>query len=410
MIRMYRLSRLVLKERIDVLTFIVGFAIGAGILGLPVRFGESGTGFLPSAAMLVIALFFQIVTAVYIVEGLDTLGPSEYPELMRRGLGRWAELLSYATCALYLVGAMTAYVVFGGEAIYTLSRSVVGVVPGMIIYWVIAVAIVLGGARAIARAEEVMVALIITLLAINVLMCLSTPYVSPANLAWGDWSKMFSVFGVVLFAYAIHSAIPTAYRSFGIDQRYERLIAAGLGISAAVYIVWSAAYMSILEPSDYTRTFVGALTGKVYHGLEGLPAPIAVAELGKLRVAALLGYIFGFFTTLTSFIAAAHALTQINLEMMGAGRASHHTAVLILTSAAPLALAISRIGNFIQWLSFAGSLGAGIFTGILPTLLAITLRIKKPKGFTPLMPGGLPLATITLGFYAYGIAWFLFHG
>lgn len=407
MIRMYRLSRLVLRERVDVLTFIVGFAIGAGILGLPVRFGESGAGFLPSAAMLVIALFFQIVTAVYIVEGLDTLGPSEYPELIRRGLGRWAEGLAYVTCALYLVGAMTAYIVFGGEAIYTLSRSGIGLVPGEILYWVIAVAIVLGGARAIARAEEVMVALIMMLLAINVILCLSTPYVSLSNLTWGDWGKMFSVFGVVLFAYAIHSAIPTAYRSFGIDTRYERIIAAGLGISAAVYLVWSAAYMAILEPSDYTKTFVGALTGRVYHGLEGLPAPIAVAELGKLRIAAILGYIFGFFTTLTSFIAAAHALTQINTELLGEGAAKSHTPILIATSVAPLALAVARIGNFIQWLSFAGSIGAGIFTGTLPTLLAIKLRISKPVGFRPLIPGGLPPAVVTMAFYAYGIAWFL---
>ncbi len=409
MIRMIRLRRLLVR-RADILTFVVGFAIGAGILGLPVKFGTSGAGFLPSVAMLILALIFQIITAVYVVEGLDVLGPSEYPKLMEKGLGKWAAITAYITIAIDLIGAMTAYIIFGGEAIYTLSHAWIAVWLGMIIYWIIGVAITIGGAKIIARAEETMVAIIILLLFINVFLCLSTPYVNINNLLWGDWSKMFSVFGIVLFAYAIHSAIPTAYRTFGMDERYDRLLSLGLTISAVVYIIWSAAYMSILTPQDYTRTFVGALTGKVHHGLYGLPAPIAVAELGKLKVAALLGYIFGFFTTLTSFIAAAHALTQINLELTKAGSRRNMNLILLLTCIIPLVLALLRLGSFIQWLNFAGAIGAGIFTGILPCLLALKFRIKKPEGFKPLMPGGIPVAIITLLFYAYGIAWFLIHG
>jgi len=407
-IRYVRLHRLI-PRRVDVLTFVVGFAIGAGILGLPTKFGSSGAGFLPSLTMLLLALFFQIVTAVYVVEGIDAVGPGEFPRVMGKALGSWASILSYAFIVLYLVGAMTAYVVFGGVAIHTLSHSLIPTTLGMLAYWVLGVAITVGGARAIARAEEVMVAMILLLLAINVLLCLSTPYVSLSNLAWGDWSKVLSVFGVVLFAYAIHPAIPTAYRSFGIDERYDRLLATGLTISAAVYAVWSAAYMSILTPQDYVRTFRGALTGEVYHGIAGLPAPVAVAELGKLKVAALLGYVFGFFTTITSFIAAAHSLLQINMDVLKARgwRVKH---LLMLASVAPpLILALANLGSFTSWLSFAGAVGAGLFSGILPSILAIKLRLSKPKTWRPLMPGGLPLAITTLAFYAVGVAWYILH-
>ncbi len=408
MIRYVRLRRLVLKK-IDVLTFVVGFAIGAGILGLPVKFGTSGAGFIPSAVMLLVTLLFQIITAIYVVEGIDALGPGEFPNLMKKSLGSWASISSYIFIALYLIGAMTAYIVFGGEAIHTLTRGLIPDNMGMILYWLLGVAITIGGARIIARAEETMVAMIMLLLAINVLLCLSTPYVSIENLLWGDWSKALSVFGIVLFAYAIHSAIPTAYRTFGVDEKYDRILALGLSVSALVYLVWSAAYMSILAPEDYTKTFTGALTGEEYHGIAGLPAPIAVAELGKLKTAALLGYIFGFFTTLTSFIAAAHSLYQINIEALKTRALKQKHLILLATTIPPLILAIANLGSFTEWLNFAGAIGAGFFTGILPCLLAIKLRLHKPENWKPLLPGGIPLAIATLLFYILGITWYIIH-
>jgi len=402
------LRGLSLFRRVDLLSFVVGFAIGAGILGLPVSFGCSGAGFLPSVTMLVVVLFFQIATALYVVEALDVYGPLEYPQLMGVCLGRVAEVAALVSIVLELVGAMTAYIIFGGEALYTLSHGAVSRDLGMVLYWVFGTVITIFGARAVARAEEAMVAMIMLLLAMNIWACLSTPYVSLRNLLWGDWSKMFSVFGIVLFAYAIHAAIPTAYRTIGMDTEYGKILSLGLAISCLTYVAWSASYMAILSPSDYTRTFVGALTGRIYHGIRGLPAPIAVAELGKLRAAAVLGYTFGFFTTITSYIAAAHTTAEI-LHQYGAKSVESRKLMVLLSCLPPLALAFTHLGNFIQWLSFAGAIGASIYTGILPSIAAIKLRALRPLGFKPHMPGGIPLAAASLLFYAYGMAWFIQH-
>jgi len=403
------LREFTLFRRMDILSFVVGFAIGAGILGLPVSFGASGAGFLPSLTMLIVVLFFQIATSLYVVEALDVYGPYEYPQLMGVSLGRVAEWAALLSIVLELTGAMTAYIIFGGEALFTLSHGAISKDLGMLLYWVFGTLITIFGARAVARAEEAMVAMIMLLLAMNIWMCLSTPYVSIKNLLWGDWSKMFSVFGIVLFAYAIHAAIPTAYRTIGMDTEYGKVLTLGLCISCLTYVAWSASYMAILSPSDYTKTFVGALTGKVYHGIAGLPAPIAVAELGKIRSAAILGYTFGFFTTITSYIAAAHTTAEI-LHQYGARRALGGRKTMVLASCLPpLALAFTHLGNFIQWLNFAGAIGASIYTGILPSILAIKLRIRKPPSFRPHMPGGIPLAVVSLLFYAYGMLWFIQH-
>ncbi len=404
---MIRLIRLRVEGRdLGILSFVVGFAIGAGILGLPIVFGSTGAGFLPSMSMLVIVLVFQIVTALYIIEGIMVYRSKELPKIVKDGLGNVASAVTYVFVAVYLLGAMTAYLVFGGVAFTTLSHSLIPSWAGTVIYWLLGVAITLGGARAIASAEKLMVALIIGLLGINVLLLAGSPRASIQNLAWGDWSRALDVFGVVLFAYAIHAALPTAYRTMGGRSNYPVVVSAGMGLSALVYVIWSAAYMSVLGPEDFHRAFIGALSGKVYQGLDGLPAPVAVAELGILPILYVIGYVFGFLTTFTSFIAASHALTEINSDCFAATRLSIKEC-LILTTVPALALALLNLGSFIDWLNFAGAVGAAIFTGIVPCALAVKLRITKPKGFTPLVPGGLVTAIITLAFYLAGMIWYV---
>jgi len=55
---------------VHVFVVVTGFVIGAGILGLPIKIGLSGAGFLPSAAMILISAAFQAITALYILETL----------------------------------------------------------------------------------------------------------------------------------------------------------------------------------------------------------------------------------------------------------------------------------------------------------------------------------------------------
>ncbi len=405
MIRLVRFRKK-LAGRLDIFTFIVGFAIGAGILGLPIKFGTTGTGFIPSIVMLFVAFFFQITTAIYLVEGMEVLGAEEFPRLVGKGLGRWASIISFSFIFLYLCGAMTAYLTFGGVAINSLTRGIVPIFVGILLYWSFGTYITIAGKKALSSAENAMVMGILGLLVVNVILCFTNPHASIKNLEWGNWANIFSVFGIILFAFAIHAAIPTAYRTFGGGREYPRYLVLGLGVSALIYLVWSASYMSIIPKDAYTATFVGALTGKVYHGLKGLPAPVAVAELGILKIAAYLGYIFGFLTTFTSFIAASHSLAEINKNYLPI---KSRPFVYSLTLIPPLFLGLSKIASFTDWLNFAGAVGAGIFTGILPCLLAIKLRIRRPEGFKPLMPGGIPLAIVTLIFYAIGISWYLMH-
>jgi len=399
-------ERSVFKECFEIVTFVVGFAIGAGILGLPIRFGVSGAGFLPSTAMLMLALTFQVLTAFYIIECIRAYGPLEFPELMREALGPAAAALSYLSIALLLTSAMTAYLIFGGVAASTLSGYSIPTWAGIVAYWMLGVVVVIGGRRAIASAEGAMVAALAALLILNAVMCATNSSADVSNLAWGRWDRTLDVFGIVLFAYAIHAAIPTAYRTFGGGSRYPKLVASGFLLSAAIYVLWSAAYMLIIRPNEYFTPFVGAPSGKLYNGLDGLPAPIAVAELGKLPEAYLLGYAFGYLTTLTSFIAAAHTFKQINESYFRKMGKWGDAASLTIALASPLALALLNLASFIQWLSFAGAVGASMYSGILPSLAAIKLRLTSRKDVL-IAPKSIAFAAVSLVFYSAGLAWFI---
>jgi len=87
---------------VHVFVVVTGFVIGAGILGLPIKIGLSGAGFLPGAAMILISAVFQIITALYIVEALINMKtPRELTGVAQEVLGRWAGLLVYAGLLIY---------------------------------------------------------------------------------------------------------------------------------------------------------------------------------------------------------------------------------------------------------------------------------------------------------------------
>ncbi|MCY0890688.1 MULTISPECIES: hypothetical protein [Pyrobaculum] len=107
--------------------------------------------------------------------------------------------------------------------------------------------------------------------------------------------------------------------------------------------------------------------------------------------------VFGFLTTITSYIAGAFTLGRINEELGGwkLGKIANFWA---LTALPPLIIALGQIAAFEEILSTAGDLGASLFSGILTALMAI----RKRKGKT-ITPRGIPLAATTPLFYTAGL-------
>lgn len=383
---------------LHVFVIVTGFVIGAGILGLPIKIGLSGAGFLPGAAMILLAAAFQALTALYVVEALINTKPRELPGLAREVLGSWAQALVYIGLLIYLIGALSAYVTFGGVALESLFRIPYEI--GALAYWLVASYIVWLGARSVGVSEIVMVSLFLTLAGVIIAALVASPHFNTENLTWANWEKTIEVYGIAIFAYGAHFAVATAYREYRGDlKKFNLGVVLGFIAPGILYTTWTMGFMGIINREEYTTPFVGAISGIERQGLTGLPAPVAVAELGKFGYMWALGYLFGFFTTMTSYIAGAFTLSRVN-EELAKRRLKRHIVFWVATALPPLALALGRFAAFEEILSTAGDLGASLFSGIIPALMGILIRKRRGK---VIVPGGIPLATAALIFYLAGL-------
>ncbi len=389
-------------KRRHAIATIIGFVIGAGILGLPAKFGYCGAGFLPGLAMLVVAGFFQTLTAAYIAETvLRTRDSYELPGYAGRYLGRWALYVTYASVLIYLLGALTAYVTFGGTAVSRLSGGVVPFEAAALAYWILGLFIVWKGAEATGRSELVLVAAFFVLLAATVAVCLTSPYFDVRNLMWSDWSKVLDTFGVTLFAYAAHFVIPTVAKELRKDPRGIGISASlGIAIPGLAYAVWTAAFMGLVSRSEY-EMFKEA----------GVSAPELVSELGKIPNMWVMGYIFGLFTTMTSFIAGLYSLTEVNGELCEkfGVKVPRHVRLVLMSALPPLVLALARLRGFVHWLDLAGNFGTAIYAGIIPAIMVMFARRYGDREPEFKVPGGDALAIVTAIFYSLGLSWYILH-
>ncbi len=387
-------------ERISwlhVMFVVTGFVIGAGILGLPIKFGSSGMGFIPGAILIIVGGVFQVLTAIFIVKIMILFKPRELTGYTLDFLGRVWWFILYLSVFLYVIGALEAYLDYGGKAFYVLSHGLIRYELGVLIYWFAGLIIVLYGARALGNAEGILVTGFFTLLAVISLLCFTSRGFSISNLEWMNPSRIMAGFGVTIFAYAAHFAIPSIGKHYSGSSR-RLAIAVSLGFLAPMigYIIWTAAFMGLIPES-------------FYQSVSGLPAPIAVAVLGNApKSIVVLGYTFGFLTTFTSFIAALYSLASITREFItdvsGVRIGFSKTAIPIAILALTLALVVPV--GFIGWLDIAGSLGAPLFSGIIPSLLILKVGVKAGK--PPLkIPCWKILACASILFYLAGMMYYI---
>lgn len=170
-----------------VFVLVTGFVIGAGILGLPIKIGLSGAGFIPGAVMILISAFFQTITALYVVEALINVAkPRELTGLVQELLGKWAKLLAYLGLLIYLIGALTAYITYGGIALESLTGGAIPFWAGAFAHRLAGNYIVWRGAKTVGTAELVMVFTFLAMPGAIALVLIASPYFKLENLTWHD--------------------------------------------------------------------------------------------------------------------------------------------------------------------------------------------------------------------------------
>jgi len=339
------------------IAILVGSIVGAGVLGLPYAFSQSG--------YLIGLITLLIVGAAILMEflivgelAIETPGRHQLVGLAQHYLGKRGKWLMQIIVFLTVWGAMLAYVVGSGNVLAAFfEQDFLFGVPLEIIFsllflFVLSIPIYLG-LRATADIETPLVMFFIGLI---IAMCLlAITKVNLTNLQTINLSKALLPYGVILFAISGSLVIPEAKQAVRGDAKLlKRAVLIGGIIPILLYFFFTTIVVGVVgeQASEVATIAFGQLTN-----------PVII----------ILGNIFAIVAMATSFMVLGLVLKDTFIQDLKMGNAPAY----LLTISVPLILLFfSR--SFVQILGITGAFSIG-FGGILTGVMALKARKYKIK-------------------------------
>lgn len=335
----------------------IGSVIGVGIFGLPYVFVQSGF-FIGLAHLLVIGAVNLTVLLLYADIVMNSTGQARLTGYMRTFLGEhWASVASVVAFGTNW-GAMLAYMILGGQFLFTLLSPLLGGEVGMyqIGFFLMSAFLLIGGLGFIAHLELVFVSLL--LIALAVVLGGSVPAIDFANLVQMNATHWFLPFGVVLFAYGGFAAVPEmAEVLHGERHKLRKAIIYGTGIVGLVYL----AFAGIVIAVSGTETSQDAISGL------GL-------VVGNWVI--ILGSIVGFISVFTSFLLLGISV----MDTMIYDYKMRYFSAWAITALVPFLVYLAGARSFISVIGITGGILGSCF-GLLVILLYLRAKnhVCMPK-------------------------------
>jgi tyrosine-specific transport protein len=323
---------------------LTGTIIGAGILGLPYVFSESG--FLAGLFWLITLGAVMIFVNLALGEiTLRTKGKHQLSGYAEKYLGKWGKRLMFFAMIFGVYSALLAYLVGEGESLSSLIPGNIHPLIFGIGFWLIMTLLLREGLRELKKIETWGVIAIISI--ISWIFVKSFHLIKPSNLMNWDAGKFAIPIGVVLFALLGFTSIPELREELrGKEKSLKNAIILGTLIPIILYTIFSG-------------VFIGALGTSVKE--------IATLSFGPLMT------ILGIFTMLTSFFVLSFSLRDSCKYDLGLSDRN----TFLITSLVPLTLylAISQFKfiGFTLILSIGGVMSGGL------TAILILLMLKRAK-------------------------------
>ncbi len=351
------------KYLLEAVSTLVGFTIGAGILGIP--FVVAKAGFLTGMLNVLVLGILVLILNLYLGEvTLRTEGIHQLTGYAKLYLGKLGKHLMTASFIIFAYGALIAYIIKTGELLNAILQPIFGGTPSLysVIFFVASFIIVYEGIRIVEKSEVSMVFLILVIIA--VLAIFTVPNLNKDNLTHLNINNFFIPYGVVLFAFLATPAIPEMNEELKNNKKcLKKAIIIGSLIPLFVYLLFALIVVGVTG----ANTTDGAILG------------LANVLGNKLLI---LGSLLGILTMATSFIAVAFALSEMYHFDYKLKKEISSVLACLIPLIITLIMINSNIKNaFFQVLDITGSLG-GSLTGILIILIwwkAKTLGKRKPE-------------------------------
>jgi len=328
---------------------LTGTIIGAGILGLPYVFAQSG--FLIGLFWLIFLGAIVLLVNLYIGEiTLRTKDTHQLPGYSEKYLGLWGKRIMFLAVIFGVYSALLAYLIGEGQS---LSKLFTGGIEYSLLFgvgfWVVMTTLLQGGLKRLKNIGYWGVIAIISI--IFVVFFLLFPGVRLENIAHLNMSKLFLPYGIVLFALLGFTSIPELRREVGKDRKLlKKSILLGVLIPIVLYIMFSFVFVGVLGKN--------------------------ISEVATLSFGGILGIILlllGIFTMMTSFFVLSFSLKDYFIFDL-----KKRKILFLFVSIFPLILYFLvyffNLAGFVKVLGIGGAISGGIM-GIL--ILLINIKAKK---------------------------------
>lgn len=342
-----------------------GTIIGAGILGLPYVFSQSG--FFIGMFWLVVLGMIMLLVSLYVGEiTLRTKTIHQLPGYAEKYLGKKGKTFMFLAMVFGIYSALLAYLIGEGQSFSMLFFGNLDYsIPFAIAFWIGMTLLLTRGLKELKKIELWGVLSII--LIIFIIFFKFIPEVRLDNIVQYNFSNFFLPFGVVIFALMGFTSIPELRREIkGQEKLLKKAILVGALIPVILYIIFSF-------------VFVGVLGKEI--------SQVATISFGNITI------ILGIFTMLTSYFVLSFVLKDVFFYDYKRKGLFSFFFVSLLPLILYLIIAIFNLADFVKVLGIGGVISGGLM-GIL--ILLINIKAKKNGERKPEF--SIPINWIIIGF------------
>ena len=327
---------------------LIGTMIGAGILGLPYAFSQSG--FFTGVFWILLLGIIIILTNLYLGEVcLRTKQKHQLTGYAKKYLGKSGGRLMLFAMLFGIYAALIAYLVGEGQSFsYILTGTASNAIYFGIGFWILITILLEGGIKRLKKVETFAVLVIIAI--ILGIFIYSIPSISYENLIKTNSNNFFLPFGVVLFSLLGFSSIPELRIEIKKEEKkLGKAIITGVLIASLLYILFPLVFVGILG--------------------ENIPE-LATLAFGKSAV------LLGMFTMLSSYFVLSFSLRDMFIFDLKFSKTNAFIWASFIPLLFYLIISVFDIASFSMILGIGGVISGGL-TGIL---IMIMNKNAKKKG------------------------------
>jgi len=333
---------------VEGLAILVGTLVGAGVLGLP--YAASKVGLIPSMGILFGIMLLMLFTSFIVLKLSAEMGGAQISTIAQNSLGKTGGWIMYLSIMIMGFGAFLAYIA-GMGSIFT-NLFGVNETIGAIFFWIIASSVIYLGLEASGKTELIMSLLLLAIFIGVTGMLL--PHARLENALYADYTGIFSMMGVVIFAFGFHTVIPDVYRGIGSYKKTKKVIVLAFLIPTVVYAVFMVVFL---------MTFGKNTPQVATQGLEDI-----YNGMGNI-----VGNALPLIAITTSYIGLGLAQQSNSKEFLRLKK----PAAWALTVVPPIIIYLAGVKNFADVLSFSGNTGDLMAFIILPILIWVIRRVSR---------------------------------